>query len=135
MANHPWYVLADKDQRKVELRNPERVAEWLFDLQVEALAGIVQYPDLRGIATAHLFDGPEKILLHLFLVIRKGAQTWQEMWTQLEAKYQADAVDMLSILNLENFVCSRPSTRIAIDRLKRFVAWQYRRELARRKSA
>lgn len=133
MTSYPTKrTLEDIAALKENLCNPGFVAQWLDELQLECLSGLVQYPDLATLATGHLFASPNPMYLATFKSLRSGAKSLVEIYDYVSRKLPAERWTPVDLVTLDNAWASRPATTVAVDRLKRFVAWQYRRKLATR---
>lgn len=112
--------------RKQQWQCPEYVEERIDELQNEALAGIIQCPELAKYATAHLFSGNDTRLA-IFLALRSGENDPQGIYTA--AFRRGGHVDTaLCIACLYWHPTTKYRARKSLDRLRDIMAWKYKRE-------
>lgn len=116
------------------LSNPEAVAEWLDEIQYSACAGLIRFPELADHATAHIFDSPNPLYIAVFKATRAGGKGLEGVYTAISRR-QGNTTSAMPLAALACHPVSRGEAMREIKRLKKFVAWQYRQEKARRKAA
>lgn len=119
---------------RAALAKPAEVCRMLDDVQYEACAGILRFPDLAAGCTAHLFDSPNTLYGEVFRAVKHGATGLDAVYFAVSRR-QKNAESALPLAALDAFPVTRWNAARAIAQLKRFVAWQYRQEKARRNAA
>ena len=104
----------------------EYVAERLDELQHEAVAGLMRYPELLKHATAHLFSGDDSRLA-IFLALRSGQKEPQGIFTAvLRRGGRIDTADMIAALYWHP--ATKYRAKKSLDQLRALMAWKYKRE-------
>jgi len=119
---------------RAALANPAEVCRMLDDVQYEACAGILRFPELAASCTAHLFDSPNALYGEVLRAIKAGACGLDAVYLAV-SKRQRSSESALPLAALASHPITRWNASRAIAQLKRFVAWQYRQEKNRRKAA
>lgn len=118
--------------RRQQWRDPGYVQGVFDDLQFNACAGILQYPQLLPECTAHILAGDFPLYGAVYKALRLGLRGLMEVWEFTE---EQGIHDPYGVACLYTTWISRVMARVSIDRLKKIVAWQYCQEKARRKTA
>ena len=116
------------------LADPAGVAELLDSIQYEACAGLLRFPDLVTDCTAHIFDGQNALYVLVYRSVARGAKGLENVFLDLSRRGKSVSY-ALPLAELFCHPVTRWNAARAIAQLKRFVAWQYRQEKARRKVA
>lgn len=105
---------------------PEFVEEQLRDLRFTALAGVLQYPELVKTSTAHLFSG-DPIFVAIFLSLRSGENALTDLYADVSRKSGMQGAGY-EIACLWCHSVTKCTAKDAVDKLKRLVSWQYKRD-------
>lgn len=115
-----------KAWRNQQWQRPEYVAERLDDLQYEALAGLMRYPELLKHATAHLFSGDDSRIA-IFLALRSGEKEPQGIFSAiLRRGGRIDTAETIAALYWHPTAKWR--AKKSLDQLRALMAWKYKRE-------
>jgi len=137
-------VVDDKTGRawfREQWRNPEFVAEQIYDPQWEALAILLAHPEWSQPIPASLFANDERPeFFSVFKNISSERQAGEDLLGRLCGKQHVAEKDLLCIWEMlywpwADYANSRWRLDCCLDRLRKIVAWQYRQEKNRRKTA
>jgi len=108
-------------------RFSEFVAEELDRFQYEALAGVLQYPELAKECTIHLFASPDGVYVELFKAFKAAQNSPQGAIEKL-----FDRRRLLAYSGLFPALLGHPvtiwSARQAIDKARKVIEWRYRKQ-------
>jgi hypothetical protein len=113
------------------LANPEAVAEWLDEIQYTACAGLIRFPELAKGTTAHIFSGADPLYVEVYRAVNAGDHGLVDVFVSISRR-QHSAKSALALAALACHPVSRGEASRTIARLKKFVAWQYRQEKAKK---